>query len=237
MPANQTPTAVSATHPEDRLAATAAAMADKSRARMLCALMDGRAYTATELSAVADISASTASAHLARLSEEGFINCLSQGRHRYYRLAGHDVAELLELMMGMSWRAQPRPPVTTPVHLRQARTCYDHLAGEIAVAVYQFMQAELWISAEGDALTARGQRQLEALGLVCFPALSRRKFCCPCLDWSERRYHLGGQLGAALLTLFENKGWVTRHLDGRGLDFSDQGQKGLQKIFGIARHL
>ncbi|CAM3735699.1 transcriptional regulator [Rouxiella silvae] len=236
MPVNQAPTAVSDTHPEDRLAATAAAMADKSRARMLCALMDGRAYTATELSAVADISASTASAHLTRLSDEGFINCLSQGRHRYYRLAGHDVAELLELMMGMSWRAQPRPPVTTPIHLRQARTCYDHLAGEIAVEVYQFMQAKQWISGDGDTLTALGQRQLEALGLVFLPTTSRRKFCCPCLDWSERRYHLGGQLGAALLTLFENKGWITRHLDSRSLDFTDPGQKGLHKVFGIVRH-
>lgn len=120
------------------MAALAAVISDPSRIKMLCALMDGRAWTATELSVVADVAASTASAHLSRLVSEGLITCLSQGRHRYYRLAGTDIAGLLENIMGVSWLSVSSVKISTPSSLRVARTCYDHLAGEIAVHVYDF---------------------------------------------------------------------------------------------------
>lgn len=201
---------------------------------MLCVLMDGRAYTATELSVVADISPSTASAHLSRLAEERFVTCLSQGRHRYYQIAGPEVAELLERMMGMAWRHTPRPAVTTPDSLRAARTCYDHLAGDIAVKIYESMTAEKWLSGGGATLTPLGREKLSAIGVDCAHENRRRKFCCPCLDWSERRYHLAGELGASMLTLFERKGWVTRHLDSRGVTVSAQGLKTLRLLFKIS---
>lgn len=120
------------------MAALAAAISDPSRIKMLCALMDGRAWTATELSVVADVAASTASAHFSRLVSEGLITCIPQGRHRYYRLAGTDIAGLLENIMGVSWRPVSSAKISTPSSLRVARTCYDHLAGEIAVHVYDF---------------------------------------------------------------------------------------------------
>lgn len=191
------------------VAAVAAAMADASRVKMLCAMMDGRAWTATELSAAADVAPSTASGHLARLVEGKLIVCLSQGRHRYYRLAGHDVAELVEQMMGLSWSRITPPETTAPESMREARTCYDHLAGTVAVQIYDFMQAEGWLEPDGSALTVLGREQFLKLGIPV-NAHSRRKVCCACLDWSERRFHLGGEAGAALLIFLETKGWIQR---------------------------
>lgn len=191
------------------VAAVAAAMADASRVKMLCAMMDGRAWTATELSAAADVAPSTASGHLARLVEGKLIVCLSQGRHRYYRLAGHDVAELVEQMMGLSWSRITPPETTAPESMREARTCYDHLAGTVAVQIYDFMQAEGWLEPDGSALTVLGREQFLKLGIPV-NAHSRRKACSACLDWSERRFHLGGEAGAALLIFLETKGWIQR---------------------------
>lgn len=183
------------------MAAVAAAMADPSRVKMLCALMDGRAWTATELSAVADVAPSTASGHLTRLLEGRLITCLSQGRHRYYRLAGHDVAALVEQMMGLSWGRITPPETTAPESMRHARTCYDHLAGTVAVQIYDFMQAAGWLAADGSALTLSGREAFLSLG-IALNANTRRKACCACLDWSERRFHLGGEAGAALLDFY-----------------------------------
>lgn len=177
---------------ESRMALTAAVMADKSRSRMLCALMDGRAWTATELSAVADISPSTASAHLARLCEQRFVVSLAQGRHRYFRLASADIAELLERLMGVAWTSTASRKITTPLSLRQARTCYDHLAGEVAVRLFDTLVSRQWLTADGETLTPLGEEKLADLGIVVQASVSRRKFSCGCLDWSERRYHLGG---------------------------------------------
>lgn len=132
----------------EAMAAVASAMADASRLKILCALMDGRAWTATELSAVADISPSTASAHLSRLVNSGLLICLAQGRHRYYRLAGSDVAGLLENMMTMAGKRAVALATSTPVNLRLARTCYDHLAGEVAVSLYDFLQREARLPAQ-----------------------------------------------------------------------------------------
>ncbi|MFK3707055.1 ArsR/SmtB family transcription factor [Klebsiella sp. NPDC088457] len=186
----------------------ASAMADASRAKMLCALMDGRAWTATELATAAEVSASTASAHLSRLVSSRLLVCLAQGRHRYYRLAGADVAGLLENMMTMAGKSAIVLTTRTPVNLRTARTCYDHLAGEVAVGIYDFLLREAWISPDGNALTAAGEAHFARLG-IAVPIGTRRRVCCACLDWSERRFHSGGAVGAGLLRHGQHKGWFT----------------------------
>ncbi|MFX2664453.1 winged helix-turn-helix domain-containing protein [Enterobacter hormaechei] len=215
---------------EKAIAAVAAAMADPSRVKMLCAQMDGRAWTATELSAAADVAPSTASGHLARLMDGKLITCLSQGRHRYYRLAGHDVAALVEQMMGLSWSRITPPETTAPKAMRKARTCYDHLAGAVAVQIYDFMQAAGWLEADGSALTPYGREQFLKLG-VSLSAHSRRKACCACLDWSERRFHLGGEAGAALLIYLESKGWIQRVAGYREVVVTASGQGAITRHF------
>ena len=215
---------------EQAIAAVAAAMADASRVKMLCALMDGRAWTATELSAVADVAPSTASWHLARLVEGKLIACLAQGRHRYYRLAGHDVAVLVEQMMGLSWNRITPPETTAPKAMRDARTCYDHLAGAVAVQIYDYMQAEGWLEEDGSALTLYGREQFLQLG-ISLSAHSRRKACCACLDWSERRFHLGGEAGAALLIHLESKGWIQRVVGFREVVVTASGRSAVKKHF------
>lgn len=215
---------------ECAVAAIAAAMADPSRVKMLCALMDGRAWTATELSAAADVAPSTASGHLARLVEGKLIVCLSQGRHRYYRLAGHDVAELVEQMMGLSWSRITPPETTAPESMREARTCYDHLAGTVAVQIYDFMQAEGWLEPDGSALTMFGREQFLKLGIPV-NTHSRRKACCACLDWSERRFHLGGEAGAALLIFLETKGWIQRVAGYREVTMTPAGKTAIRQHF------
>ncbi|HAU5638250.1 ArsR/SmtB family transcription factor [Citrobacter amalonaticus] len=218
---------------ESRMALTAAVMADKSRSRMLCALMDGRAWTATELSAVADISASTASAHLARLCEQRFVVSLAQGRHRYFRLASTDIAELLERLMGVAWASTASRKITTPLSLRQARTCYDHLAGEVAVRLFDTLVSRQWLTADGETLTPLGEERMAELGIVVQAGASRRKFSCGCLDWSERRYHLGGVLGAALLAWLTGQRWIKTAPGSRHVTFTSSGIRKLQMIFGI----
>ncbi|KAA8998942.1 helix-turn-helix transcriptional regulator [Affinibrenneria salicis] len=217
---------------EHSMAAVAAAISDPSRVKILCALMDGRAWTATELSAVADIAASTASAHLSRLISGNLITCLSQGRHRYYRLAGQDIAELIEKIMGISWRSPSLAKVGTPSSLRVARTCYDHLAGEIAVHIYDFMVAEGWVTSDGSSITPSGQKHFQQSGITLNPK-TRRKKCCACLDWSERRFHLGGDAGAVFFTHCEQHGWLTRVPGYREVNISPCGKLAFKKLFGL----
>lgn len=218
---------------ESRMALTAAVMADKSRSRMLCALMDGRAWTATELSAVAEVSASTASAHLARLCEQRFVVALAQGRHRYFRLAGADIAELLERLMGVAWATSTPRKITTPPGLRHARTCYDHLAGEVAVRLFDTLVSRQWLTADGETLTSLGQEKLAEMGIVISAGVSRRKRSCGCLDWSERRYHPGGALGATLLRWFTERRWIKTETGSRHVTFTPLGIRKLQSEFGI----
>lgn len=222
--------------PDDRLeismASVASALSDPSRVTILCALMDGRAWTATELSVVADIAASTASGHLNRLLSKGLIICLTQGRHRYYSLAGHHIAGLLENLMGVSMGTHAAPASRTPVNLRYARTCYDHLAGELAVSIYEYMLREKWLTADGSELTSSGKICFAKMGVVPEPR-SRRRPCCPCLDWSERRYHLGGNAGSALLTLFLQKKWLTRVPGYREVNVTDAGRTALFRLFDL----
>jgi DNA-binding transcriptional ArsR family regulator len=219
---------------EHRLAAVAGAIADKTRASMLCMLMDGRAYTATELSVAADVSASTASSHLARLQEERLISCVQQGRHRYFRIASGQVAQALETLLGLAGSDKVAVRSKTPENLRFARTCYDHMAGELGVAVHDKLIELAWLDGDSYLLSADGEAKLTALGVDCTPARSRRRFACACLDWSERQSHLGGQLGAAVLHAFEQRGWVSRQLDSRELSLTPGGRKGLKDRLGIS---
>lgn len=214
------------------LAQVAAAIADGSRARMLSALMDGRAWTATELSTVADVAASTASSHLAKLQQQGLTACVQQGKHRYYRIASPEVALVVEQLMGLAAQGSGPLQSKTPARLRFARTCYDHLAGELGVRLHVALQAQGWLDAGGHGLTPEGERHFSRLGIDCVPK-GRRHFACPCLDWSERRMHLGGQLGARLLIHLLDKGALVRALDGRELTLTTSGQRLLQRQFGI----
>ncbi|RMM86672.1 ArsR/SmtB family transcription factor [Pseudomonas savastanoi] len=196
------------------LAAVAGAIADPARSRMLCALLDGRARTATELAALADIGASSASGHFARLREQGLVEMLVQGRHRYYRLTNAQVAQALEALLLLTQHSAAPFKPNTPSALRQARTCYDHCAGEVAVKLH-------------DAL-------LNALGIdVDAVRQQRRRLAYACLDWSERAPHIGGALGAALLELMLTRGWVSRHLDSRALKLTAKGVGGMAKVFGV----
>ncbi|BBU98597.1 MULTISPECIES: ArsR/SmtB family transcription factor [Providencia] len=217
---------------EQSIAKVASAIADPSRVSILCALMDGRAWTATELSVAANIAPSTTSAHLTKLLNSHLISCLSQGRHRYYRLAGTDIAELLETLMGVSMKLEYTPPITTPIHLRKARTCYDHLAGEIAVQIYEFMDKNGWFTARENKLSMIGANQFKKLGIDIDPN-TKRKIACACLDWSERRMHLGGLAGTLLLKFFAEKEWIEKTKGYREITFTTYGKKALKRIFNI----
>lgn len=217
---------------EKSMSLVASAISDPSRVSILCALMDGRAWTATELSAVAGIAASTTSGHLARLLSNGLVICLTQGRHRYYSLAGHHIAGLLENLMGVSMHNHAAFVSRTPVVLRYARTCYDHLAGELAVKIYDFLLHENWLEPDGNALTPAGREHFQRLGAVLDPR-PRRKACCPCLDWSERRFHLGGDAGQALMTLLLQKEWISRTPGFREVSVTDSGRVAMRRLFGL----
>lgn len=224
-------TADDAVHLEQSMSALASAIADPSRISMLCALMDGCAWTATELSTVANVSASTASAHLAKLLNNRLVTCLSQGRHRYYRLAGSDIARLLETLMGVSLTNYPRV-TRTPQHLRHARTCYDHLAGEVAVQIYDYMSQSGWFRPDGNGLSPAGITGFARTGAQLDPQTTRKNTCA-CLDWSERRFHLGGSAGAALLIRFEQQEWITRTPGYREVIITRRGKAAFSRLFNI----
>jgi DNA-binding transcriptional ArsR family regulator len=223
-----------------QLARLAGAIAEPARARMLGFLMDGHARTATELAAAAEVAASTASAHLARLRDERLVELWVQGRHRYFRLAGEQVAAALESLMVLAGAVPALPAAgftpSTPSRLRAARTCYDHMAGTAGVALHDRLHAQGWLSGLASGayeLTAEGAIALESLGLdVDAVRRSRRRFACACLDWSERRPHLGGALGAAWLQLSLRRGWVRQALDGRALTLTAKAQREMPELFG-----
>ncbi|HEX7643377.1 MAG TPA: helix-turn-helix domain-containing protein [Burkholderiaceae bacterium] len=210
------------------LAKLAALLAEPARAQMLTLLLAGKALTATELADAAGVARSTASAHLAKLEAAGFLACVPQGRHRYYRLADEGVAEMLEQMLGIASRAGAMPLLTGPrdAALREARVCYDHLAGRHAVAMLERLLAKGVVVREGAALSIGPQAQevLQDLGIDA-DALKhgKRVPCRTCLDWSERRDHLAGALGAALLHMAFERGWIKRERDSRAVMFSASG--------------
>lgn len=214
----------------------AALIGEHARAEILTALMTGQALTATELAQVAGVTKQTVSAHLAKLLDARLLAVENQGRHRYFRLADRDVAQLLESLMGVAFRtgavrlrSSPREPA-----LRKARVCYDHLAGDLGVFVYDSMTQRRYLRANGDgpALTPQGERFLAELGIdVRKLEGERRPLCRPCLDWSVRRHHLAGSVGAALLERCLALGWARRAKGSRVVSFSPGGEKALRQRF------
>ncbi|HEX3878589.1 MAG TPA: helix-turn-helix transcriptional regulator [Bryobacteraceae bacterium] len=218
----------------------AAAIGDLSRARMLCCLMDGHARTATELAITSEISPSTASVHLGRLADEKLVRMVRQGKHRYYALNGPDVAQAMENLSVLSGASHNKFIPNTPHRLRSARTCYDHIAGALGVALHDRTLKFNWLTADPSrdqvyVLTPQGQQGFGELGIDLANAkTSRRRFAFGCIDWSERRPHIGGAVGAALLTFALRHKWVAPDLDSRALTVTQRGRREVQKYFGIA---
>ena len=222
---------------DDAVSAIASAIGEPARARILYSLLDGQARTSTELSLVADVSPSTTSVHLERLRRVWLVKVVTRGKHRFYSLAGEDVARALEGLSLLAGTIRPKFASTTDVRLRVARTCYDHLAGRLGVGLHDKLQVMQWIttsSSEAYELTSEGTKSLENLG-VDIEALrcSRRNFASPCLDWSERKPHLAGALGSALLDLALKKEWLTRDPGSRALQVTDHGRRELLCLFGL----
>ncbi len=219
------------------IAAVAALIGDPARANILCALMDGRAFAAGELAAAAHVSPQTASGHLGKLSAARLIVSIPQGRHRYYRLAGPHVAGMLEGIMAVVAIAPPRGrPVRIDDDLRTARMCYDHIAGRLGVGLIDALCARRYVELghEGAALTASGEAFLQELGIdIAQARRSRRIFCRSCIDWSERRPHLAGAVGAALAQRLLALGWITRVRHARTLVVSPNGHRKLEEILGV----
>jgi DNA-binding transcriptional ArsR family regulator len=215
----------------------AAAIAEPARTKILCSLMDGHARTSTELAAVAEVSASTASAHLAKLKELALVRLHVQGRHRYYSLADRRVAQALEALMVIGQNSAPSFQSRTPDRLQFARTCYDHMAGTLAVLLHDRMIEAGWLlemTEQVYQLSGSGRALFENLGVeVKDLALVRRRFACPCLDWSMRRPHLGGALGAALLQVAIKRKWLLQDLDSRALALTTLGRKEISARFGL----
>lgn len=226
----------------NQVARIAALVGDPARAGMLLALMDGRALTANELAAVARITAPTASRHLSLLVAADLLRATRQGRHRYHRLASPEVARVLEGIMQLAAAPQRPPlPVAGPrdPQMRFARTCYDHLAGRLAVAVADRLVEDgaVVIEEETAVLTDQAPAVLASLGLhgVAPAQGGKRPACRPCLDWGERRMHLAGQLGTLLCAHCLHQGWLLRKPKSRALELTPRGATALRDWFGLQR--
>jgi DNA-binding transcriptional ArsR family regulator len=222
------------------IAMVASLVGDPARANMLTALMTGRALTAGELAAQAGITPQTASSHLAKLEAGRLIEQEKQGRHRYYRLTGPDVAGVLEGLDGLAARTGHMRVRTGPKDpaLRRARICYDHLAGDLGVQMLDSMKQQRLVrqSKQAIELTPEGKRFLASALQIDAKTLAhpRRPVCKACLDWSERRHHLAGTLGAAIMTRFTELKWAARDAapGSRIVNFSRQGEKRFGALFG-----
>ena len=219
----------------------AALIGDPARANMLSALMDKRARTAGELASEAGVTKQTASSHLAQLLEAGLLHRDVQGRHHYYRLAGQDVAAAIEALMSLAnvgtvrrLRAGPKDPA-----LRKARVCYDHLAGELGVLMFDQMVTGGWIGTQAHALSVSplGWKRLSLIGIgsESLPR-SRRPQCRTCLDWSMRRYHLAGSIGSAVLDQLFAQGWARRDKASRAVVFTANGEARFRRWLDAAPH-
>jgi DNA-binding transcriptional ArsR family regulator len=220
------------------LATIAALLGDPARANILCALQDGRAQTATELAYVAGVSPQTTSGHLAKLTEARLLTLQKQGRHRYYALASPLVGRMLEAVMAVAAVGPPRhrSPSKLDDALRRARTCYDHLAGRLGVALADALVAQscIVLGEDGGQVTRKGRKVLTGFGLdLNDTGRQRRTFCRPCLDWSERRPHLAGALGAALTSRCFELGWIGQLRDSRAVSITKIGQSGFAETFGL----
>lgn len=221
------------------IAQVAALVGDPARANMLAALMDGRALTAGELAFLARVSAPTASAHLGKLLDGKLLSVVNQGRHRYFRLASPLVARMLEsidLVAAIEAPPRYRPPGPKDAAMRLARLCYDHLAGSLGVALADALIAKghIVLSDDGGEVTAGGTAFLREFGIDPESTAKRhRAFCKPCLDWSERRPHIAGAVGAALARRCFEAGWIERIRDTRAVSVTVPGRRALQRGLGI----
>jgi DNA-binding transcriptional ArsR family regulator len=249
---------------EKAVARIAAAIGEPARSRILYCLLDGHARTSTELALVAEVSPSTASVHLTHLKDRGLVRVLAQGKHRYYSLDGAHTAAALEALMVVAVGPDSRFSPSTPQRLRSARTCYDHMAGTVAVALHDRFEQLGWLivvpatavarpntqrpnaqpanadrAANGEGaltydVTSEGERALATLGIdITATRALRRRFAYGCVDWSERRPHIGGALGAELLKIALKRKWVSQDLDSRALQVTRNGQRDLQRHFGV----
>jgi DNA-binding transcriptional ArsR family regulator len=232
-------------HADTAVSKIAAAIGEPARARMLYCLDDGRARTSTELAMLAEITPSTASVHLHRLAAQRLVKVFAQGKHRYYSLAGANVAAALEALSVLAGGTRDVFVPNTPNRLRAARTCYDHIAGTLGVALHDRIKAMGWLSSAsrdsagpgGDnayALTRSGTKAFEELGIAVEEMRSlRRRFAYACVDWSERRPHIGGAVGAALLNVALKRKWVIQELDSRALAVTGAGRREMRARFGL----
>lgn len=214
----------------------AALIGDHARAEVLTALMTGKALTATELADIASVTKQTMSGHLAKLVDAGLLTVEAQGRHRYYKISNEDVAYLIETLTGVAYRtgalrlrSSPKEPA-----LRKARVCYNHLAGEMGVLLYDglVMNGAFSFGNAGLELSSAGHRIFGEFGIDTYAVMAQKRvFCKSCLDWSERRHHLAGALGASLLDRIVDLGWATRIKGTRIMEFSVPGEKALRATF------
>lgn len=219
------------------MAEIAALIGDPGRANMLASLMDGRALTATELAYVARVSPQTASGHLGKLTAAGLLSITARGRYRYYRIASPLVGRMLEgiLAVAGSAPARYRPASRADDALRTARTCYDHLAGRLGVGLTDTLCARghLVLAEEAGEVTPQGLAFLADFGIETPDPRRKRAYCRPCLDWSERRPHLAGAIGAALARRCFELGWVEHAREGRALAITPKGRQGLSDLFDL----
>jgi DNA-binding transcriptional ArsR family regulator len=222
-------------HGTPNLAAIGQVLGDPTRTLMLEMLYDGRAWTASELARGAGITPQTASSHLGKLVDANLIAVEPSGRHRYYRLADAEVAEALEALLVLAMRRGQRPEIReiSDDPLRHARTCYDHIAGRLGIDLVERLLGQSCLEEAGDAylLTDRGADLMSTLDIdVQALRNGRRPLTRRCLDWSERRYHLGGALGAALADSFLRRRWIRRVDDSRALTITPQGKRQLRRL-------
>jgi DNA-binding transcriptional ArsR family regulator len=224
--------------PEPRFARIATTIGDPTRARMLSALMGGQYLSAGELAAAAGVTAQTASSHIARLLESEIVVLRTQGRHRYFRLADADVAHALETLSFVAERSAAFAKWEQGAYrpLKAARTCYNHLAGELGVALFEGLLARGTLaSADGSfELTESGRDHLHAIGLAAPADKAARRYAYPCLDWSERRDHLAGSLAAALLDHCLERRWLRRTPGSRAVALTPAGTKSLAPWLDLA---
>ena len=219
------------------MADVAALVGDPARATMLTSLLDGRSLTALELACSAGVTPQTASFHLLKMTQKDLLTAVKQGRHRYYKLATPLVAHMLEGIMAVAANvsAKPVPPPRVDAEMKRARTCYDHLAGTLGVAITDALIERRYVLLDDEAgeVTERGLDFFSRHDIVVEAGASRRVFCRPCLDWSERRPHLAGRVGATLARHFFAEGWIRRQRRTRTVDITRAGETGFHRLLGI----
>jgi DNA-binding transcriptional ArsR family regulator len=228
--------AMTRTHPA--VSEVAALVGNPARANILMSLMDGRALTAGELACAAGVSPQTTSGHLAKLREANLLSVTKQGRHCYFRLGSPKIARMIEgiVVVASDGPQRYRPRWNGDEELRTARTCYDHIAGRLGVALADALarRRHVILTADGGVVTRAGEKLLSEFGVSVEGAKhGHRTFCRPCLDWSERRPHLAGALGAALADRCFAMGWIVRIVDSRALRVPPKGERGFKEVFGL----